>query len=122
MSDDRPFERFVADHVTGAAGQVPLPDKFYEEIHAFASRTRQRRRWLALIKERPMRLSNRVAVGSPMARLTATAVAGLTLAVVLAGGVFAATSPSPSELHVGASAIPSVAPSPTAVRPWRPCP
>lgn len=112
MSDERSFERFVADHVAGAAGQVPLPDDFYQDIHAFASRTRQRPEWLALIKEPPMRLSNRVAVGSPMARISATAVAGLALAVVLAGGVFAA-SPSP-EVQVGGSPIPSAAPSPTA--------
>ena len=55
MNDERSFERFVADNVAGAAGSVRLPDDFYDDIHAFASRTRQRPEWLALIKEPPMR-------------------------------------------------------------------
>jgi hypothetical protein len=60
-----------------------------------------------------MRISNRVAVGSPMVRLTTITATGLALAVVLAGGVFAAASPSPSEVHVGTSPISSASPSPT---------
>jgi hypothetical protein len=57
-----------------------------------------------------MRLSNQVAVGSPMARLGTTAAAGLALAVALAGAVLAA-SPSPSVPLVGASPSPSPSPS-----------
>ena len=60
MNDERSFERFVADNVAGAAGSIRLPDDFYDDIHAFASRTRQRPEWLALIKEPPMRIDSTV--------------------------------------------------------------
>jgi hypothetical protein len=97
MSDERSFERFVADHVAGAAGGTRMPDDFYDDIHAFASRTRQRPEWLALIKEPPMRIDSTLGVGSPIARVTAIAAATLLLALLGAGALVAgAQSPSPT--------------------------
>jgi hypothetical protein len=97
MSDERSFERFVADHVAGAAGSTRLPDDFYDDIHAVASRTRQRPEWLALIKEPPMRFESTLGVGSPIARVTAIAAATLLLALLSAGALVAgAQSPSPT--------------------------
>lgn len=54
-----------------------------------------------------MRISDHLAVGSPMARLSTTAAAGIALAVALTGAVLAA-SPSPSAPLVGASPSPSM--------------
>jgi hypothetical protein len=97
MSDERSFERFVADHVAGAAGSLRMPDDFYDDIHAIASRTRQRPEWLALIKEPPMRFGSTLGVGSPIARVTAIAAATLLLALLSAGALVAgAQSPSPT--------------------------
>ncbi len=97
MSDERSFERFVADHVAGAAGSTRMPDDFYDDIHAVASRTRQRPEWLALIKEPPMRFESTLGVGSPIARVTAIAAATLLLALLSAGALVAgAQSPSPT--------------------------
>lgn len=96
MSDERSFERFVADHVAGAAGDVRLPDDFYDDIHAFASRTRQRPEWLALIKEPPMRIDSTLGVGSPIARVAAFAAATLLMALLSVGALVAgAQSPPP---------------------------
>jgi Tol biopolymer transport system component len=87
----------VADHVTGAAGQVRLPDDFYDDIHAFASRTRQRPDWLALIKEPPMRIDSRVGVGSPIARVAIILATTLLMAALGVGALIAgAQSPDVS--------------------------
>ena len=97
MNDERSFERFVADHVAGAAGQLRLPDDFYDDIHAFASRTRQRPEWLALIKEPPMRINSTVGVGSPIARIAVILATTLLLAALGVGALVAgAQSPSPA--------------------------
>lgn len=81
--NDRYFERFVADHV--GDGGVTLPGAFYDDMHALASQTRQRPRWLALIKEPPMRVSSRVAVGSPVLQTLTILAASLAIAVSLVG-------------------------------------
>jgi hypothetical protein len=96
MSVDRSFERFVADHVSGAAGQHRLPDDFYDDIQTVASRTRQRPEWLALIKEPPMRINSTVGVGSPVARIAVLLATTLLMAVLGVGAlVVGAQSPSP---------------------------
>lgn len=97
MNDERSFERFVADHVTGAAGQVRLPVEFYDDIHAFTSRTRQRPEWLALIKEPPMRIDSTLGVGSPIARIAIIAATTVLMAVLGVGALIAgAQSPDVS--------------------------
>lgn len=85
MNDQRSFERLFADRMDAERGSARLPDAFYVEFHDQASHVRQRPRWLALIKEPPMRISSHVAVGSPMVRVAAIMVATLLLALTLAG-------------------------------------
>ena len=99
MSTHDAFERLIADSMA-VRRRSRGPDRVLDEILATTGRMRPQPRWLALIKEPPMRLSSQVAVGSPTFRL-ATLVA-LTMALVLALGAAVA---------VGASLLPSPAPS-----------
>ena len=96
MSEERSFERFVADHIASAPGSVRMPDGFYDDIHAFASRTRQRPEWLAIIKEPPMRIGSTLGVGSPTARVVAFAAATLLMALSAGALVVGAQSPPPA--------------------------
>ncbi len=84
MNEERSFERFVADNVAGNAQSTPLPDDFYDDIHSFATTTRQRPEWLALIKEPPMRTDSRVTVGSPTVRVMAILAATFLLIAAMA--------------------------------------
>lgn len=128
MTDDRPAERQVPA-LFAAAAPPQAPARLRTEARGIPRATRQRPRWIALIKEPPMRLSDHVAVGSPMARLTTTAAAGLAVAVLMASAVIAA-SPAPSQVSVGVSPSPSPSasvstapvrsPSPTAMPTPRP--
>jgi hypothetical protein len=95
--DDR-FERLLGDVLADAA-PVREPDRLVPEILRAARRVHRWPRWLALIKEPPMRFSSRVAVGSPTLRLAS--IMALTLALVLALGAAVA---------VGASLLPSPVP------------
>jgi len=103
---ERELVAWMADESPGTADEAA-----FASIVTATVRRRPRPRWLALMKEPPMRLSNRVAVGSPTARLATTTAAGVALALALAGAVIAA-SPSPTELSVGASSSPSASPPP----------
>ena len=87
MNDEHSFEHVLADRMTAERGSAQLPDAFYDEFRQRARRVRQHPRWLALIKEPPMRTSSTLAVGSPTARVAAIMIATLlvTLAVVGAG-------------------------------------
>jgi parallel beta-helix repeat protein len=85
MNDERSFERLFADRMRAEHGSTQLPEAFYEDFRQRASHQRQRPRWLALIKEPPMRISSTLAVGSPMARVAAIVVATLLLALTVAG-------------------------------------
>ena len=85
MNEERSFERFVADNVAGPSQGTPLPDDFYDDMHSFATTTRQRPEWLALIKEPPMRIQlPTLAVGSPTVRVAAIMAATLLLIVAMA--------------------------------------
>ena len=84
MTEQSSFERIVADQIA-RAGIGAAPARAIEETILRASRTRPLPRWLALIKEPPMRISSSLAVGSPMARVAAIMVATLLLAVLVAG-------------------------------------
>ena len=68
------------------------PADLLDHVFLSTSRKRQRPSWLALMKEPPMRLSSRLAVGSPMARLTAIAAATLLLALMATGAVIGAAT------------------------------
>jgi hypothetical protein len=89
MSEERSFERFVADHVAGSGGEARMPDDFYDDIHAIASRTRQRPKWLALIKEPPMRIDSILGVGSPTVRVAFLVATTLLLALLSVGALVA---------------------------------
>lgn len=99
MNDERSFERFVADQFALVGGPVRL-DHSVEDILTEARRVRPLPRWLATIKEPPMRISSRVAVGSPVARVTVLLLLLMLLAALTAGSVV-----------VGASLLPSPAPT-----------
>jgi hypothetical protein len=98
MSTHNAFERLIADSMAGDT-RGDAPDRVLNQILTTTSRVRPQPRWLALIKEPPMRLSSRVAVGSPTFRLAS--IAALTMALILALGAAVA---------VGASLLPSPAP------------
>ena len=85
MNDQSSFERLVADQFDRVGPGRAISDMIHDELLSQARQGRQRPRWLALIKEPPMRTSSRLAVGSPAARVVAILVATLLLAVVVAG-------------------------------------
>jgi dipeptidyl aminopeptidase/acylaminoacyl peptidase len=98
MTNDDRFEQLLADMLADVA-PTRQPDRLIPEILRAARRERRWPRWLALIKEPPMRISSRVAVGSPTLRLAS--VMALTMALVLAAAaaVVVAASPPPSPVH-----------------------
>lgn len=91
MNKDFDFDRFVADQFAQAGGGVP-PARFVDDILIEARRMRPLPRWLATIKEPPMRISSRVAVGSPMARIAAFVILLMILSALTAGAVVGGAS------------------------------
>src|SRR5262245_49761969 len=85
MNDTNRFERFLADRFAEAE-RVAAPAGSVEDILTAARQMRPVPRWLATLKEPPMRISSRVAVGSPPARITAFVVILLTVSLLTAGG------------------------------------
>jgi parallel beta-helix repeat protein len=81
MNPDISFDSRAAAMFADDAGIRP-PDHLIEDILSTTGRARPRPRWLALLKEPPMRIDTRVAIGSPTARLAL--ILALTLAMVLA--------------------------------------
>jgi len=98
MTSDARFERLLAD-VLAEVAPSREPDRLVPEILRAARRVHRWPRWLALIKEPPMRVSSRVGVGSPTFRLVS--VMAITLALLLAVG---------AAVVAGASLLPSPAP------------
>ena len=98
MTDEQTFERCVAESVR-SIGPVSASDGAHELTLSRVRRSRQDPRWLALIKEPPMRSNSQPVVGSPtvrvMAILAATVVLALTLAAAGAGAqrLFASNGP-----------------------------
>jgi hypothetical protein len=84
MNDQRAFQREVENWIAAEASTSP-PNQTLSDILVATSRKRPLPRWLALIKEPPMRISSKVAVGSPTARVAAIMVATLLLALTVAG-------------------------------------
>ena len=86
MNDDFRFERLFEDGLHELAPRR-APDRLRTTVKAETSEVRPRARWLALIKEPPMRINSRTAAGSPTARVAAIMVATLlaTLLVISAG-------------------------------------
>jgi hypothetical protein len=102
LADGRPsgedalLERILVD---GLAGSAPsrAPDQLRQEIEHALSHERPRPRWLATLKEPPMRHASRVVVGSPTARVVALAAATLLMALLATGALVAGQSPAPDE-------------------------
>ena len=109
MNDTNAFERFVADQFDRARDTDHATERLHQDITLQAARTRQRPRWLALIKEPPMRISSTLAVGSPMARVAAMMVATLLIALSVAGaGVAGARLLAADGEGVGTAQEPSI--------------
>ena len=90
MNENLTLEQAVARHIANE-GVAPPADAFYDELIRNADQRGQRPRWLALIKEHPMRYRSSTAVGSPTVRLAAILIATMLLAVALAGAGIAGT-------------------------------
>jgi Kelch motif/Galactose oxidase, central domain len=95
MNDNVDFDRFVADQFARSGGIDP-PDHSVDDVLLRARRMRPLPRWLALIKEPPMRISSRVAVGSPTFRLASLMAITIALLVALGAAMVAGASLLPS--------------------------
>jgi hypothetical protein len=84
MNDDARMERLFADGLTDLA-PPRAPGRLRVDITEATARTRPRPRWLAVMKESPMRMSSSLAVGSPTARVAAILAATLLIGVAIAG-------------------------------------
>ncbi len=89
-SDDR-FEALLADVLVDVA-PTREPDRLVPEILRAARHERRRPRWLALVKEPPMRIHSHVAVGSPIARVAFLLLLTLLMAVLATGAVVTGAS------------------------------
>jgi hypothetical protein len=87
--------------VLGDSAPSRAPERLRRDVFSAIDQVQPRPRWLALMKEPPMRLSSRVAIGSPAVRLTYLIALGALVVMLAAGGVVA-----------GASLVPSPAPVP----------
>ena len=91
MNDDTRQGRDVASFFAATAPSRS-PDTLLDDVFLTTGQMRPRPRWLAILKEPPMRISTRVAVGSPTYRLAAVVVLTLLLAVAATAGVIGAAS------------------------------
>ncbi len=82
MSANTPLERLVATWMTEEVAGL-APDALVDDILATTGRLRPAPRWLALLKEPPMRIQSMVAIGSPTRRLAAA----ITFALLLIAGM-----------------------------------
>jgi hypothetical protein len=102
------FERSVADLLAELAPSHPPVDLIPETEHA-VDETRRWPRWLAILKEPPMRHRSHLVVGSPTARVAAIAVVTLLMAILGVGALVAgAQSPSPMPPEEVSAAAPVV--------------
>ena len=84
MSEQQSFDREVASWIA-LEGEINAPGRALDDILNATSRKRPLPRWLALIKEPPMRISSNVAIGSPTQRVAAIIVATTLIALMAAG-------------------------------------
>jgi parallel beta-helix repeat protein len=88
MNDDARFERLLGDDMHALA-PTRAPDQLRNRIKSETSGMAPRPRWLALIKETPMRTNSRLAVGSPTWRVAAVIAATMLVATLTVGASFA---------------------------------
>jgi parallel beta-helix repeat protein len=91
MNDDRSLERRISASFDASASSRE-PAGLLENVLLTSGRSRQRPRWLALIKEPPMRLTSGLAVGSPTARIAVLVIATLLLVVLATSAVVAGST------------------------------
>jgi outer membrane protein assembly factor BamB len=98
MNQNMTFERMLATYMAEeASGRAP--ERLVDDVLSATSRTRPDPRWLALLKEPPMRTQTRVVVGMPARRLIlAMAAAALLLLALLAAVVGANLLKPPQQL------------------------
>jgi outer membrane protein assembly factor BamB len=92
MSPRPSLERSIAAWMADEAA-FGDDDALFNDVLAATGRARPEARWLALLKEPPMRMHSRVAVGSPTARILLVALVPLLLLLV-SFAVVLATQPS----------------------------
>jgi DNA-binding beta-propeller fold protein YncE len=91
-SIERSIAAWMADEVAASPA-----DQILDDILTTTGRSRPMPRWLALLKEHPMHVQSRVAVGSPTGRLVLVAILILVMAAALAGfGAAVLLRPQPS--------------------------
>ena len=110
MNDDRRIAR-TATELLDAAAPSRAPAGLLADTLASVSRKRQRARWLAYLKEPPMRTPNGVAVGSPTFRLVSIAlitlalILGLTAAVATGASLLLRTAELPPPFGLAANGL-----------------
>jgi len=95
MNTDPLFEQRIVSALE-RAGPIREPEGLLDSVLSTVGRTRTRPRWLALIKEPPMHLHARVAVGSPTVRLAYLAILTLLMTILATGAVVAGASLLPA--------------------------
>jgi hypothetical protein len=98
MTTNSRMERDITDAL-GAEVAGSMPANLEHDILATTGRMRPLPRWLALLKEPPMRIHHRLAVGSPTVRLIGVMALTIALALATAGAVAVGASllPEPSK-------------------------
>lgn len=91
MTTDPRFEHRIAA-LLGSAASSGEPDGLLASVLTTVGHTRMRPRWLALIKEPPMRIHSRVAAGSPAVRLVTALILIMLLAILATGAVVTGAS------------------------------
>jgi hypothetical protein len=91
MTTDPRFQHRIAV-LLGSAASSGEPDGLLDSVLTTVGHTRMRPRWLALIKEPPMRIHSRVAAGSPAVRLVTALILIMLLAILATGAVVAGAS------------------------------
>ena len=89
MNENMAFERMLTTYMAEeASGRAP--ERLVDDVLSATSRARPDPRWLALLKEPPMRTQTRVVVGTPARRLVLLAAAAALLILALAGAIVGA--------------------------------
>jgi hypothetical protein len=105
--EDARLERILANGLVASAPSR-APARLLPQIEQTLSQLGPRPRWLAILKEPPMRYRSHVAVGSPTARVAALAAVTMLVAVVGAGALVAGAqtpSPAPSEVPTAMAGV-----------------
>lgn len=94
MNHDARVEPLIEDLLVEIAPSR-APDRLRTGIASLTSRARQRPRWLASIKEPPMRYRTHLVVGSPTLRLASVLAVASALLLALAGAIVVGATPPP---------------------------